>query len=74
MKIKKIEQKAYDLGYIIASGMAVSGWGFAEIYTIEDIMKDNENAKPVKTFGRAVSKKKNVNMAYEWIKNNPIEG
>jgi len=72
MNQKKAKGKAWENGYIISSGMALSSWGFAEIYKKEDIELYRENAKPIKCFSKAISEKKNVLLAYEWTEQNKI--
>ena len=72
MTQKKAKDLAWDNGYLISSGLALSGWGYAEVFRKEDVELYREDVKPIKIFNKPYSKKRNVLIAYNYTELNKI--
>jgi len=72
MTQNKAKSLAWDNGYLISSGLALSGWGYAEVFRKEDVELHGEEARPIKIFNKPYSEKKNVIIAYNYTELNKI--
>jgi len=61
---------AWDKGYIFGSGMALSSWGYAELFSKDDLELYREDARPVKVSKEAIPEAENVIRLCQWILDN----